>query len=46
MDGDTLDVGCVGAIKDYANPVSIARKLSTYPVNNFLVGQGAEKFAH
>lgn len=46
MDGDTLDVGCVGAIKDFANPVSIARKLSTYPVNNFLVGQGAEKFAH
>ncbi|MDO4467266.1 MAG: N(4)-(beta-N-acetylglucosaminyl)-L-asparaginase [Bacillota bacterium] len=46
MDGDTLDIGCVGGIKDYANPVSIARKLSTYPVNNFLVGAGAEKFAH
>ena len=46
MDGDTLDVGCVGAIKDYANPVSIARMLSTEPVNNFLVGAGAEKYAH
>ena len=46
MDGTTLDVGCVGAIKDFANPVSIARKLSTLPVNNFLVGEGAEKYAH
>ena len=46
MDGDTLDVGCVGAIKDYANPVSIARMLSKEPVNNFLVGAGAEKYAH
>lgn len=46
MDGDTLDVGCVGAIKDYANPVSIARMLSQEPVNNFLVGAGAEKYAH
>ena len=46
MDGDTLDVGCVGAIKDFANPVSIARALSKEPVNNFLVGAGAEKYAH
>lgn len=45
MDGDTLDVGCVGGIKDFANPVSIARNLSTLPVNNFLVGAGAEKYA-
>ena len=28
MDGDTLDIGAVAAIKDYANPVSIARRLS------------------
>lgn len=46
MDGDSLSIGCVGAIKDYANPVSIARMLSTEPVNNFLVGSGAEKYAH
>ena len=46
MDGDTLDIGCVAAIKDYANPVSIARALSKEPVNNFLVGAGAEKYAH
>ena len=46
MDGTTLDVGAVGAIKDFANPVSIARALSKEPVNNFLVGAGAEKYAH
>lgn len=46
MDGTTLDVGAVGAIKDFANPVSIARALSREPVNNFLVGAGAEKYAH
>lgn len=46
MDGDTLDIGAVAAIKDYANPISIARRLSKEKVNNFLVGPGAEKFAH
>lgn len=46
MDGDTLDIGAVAAIKDYANPVSIARRLSGEPVNSVLVGEGAERFAH
>lgn len=46
MDGDTLSVGAVAAVRDYANPVSIARRLSQEPVNNVLVGEGAEKFAH
>lgn len=46
MDGDTLSIGAVGAIKDFANPVSVARRLSKEPVNNFLVGTGAEKYAH
>ena len=46
MDGDTLDIGAVAAIKDFANPVSIARRLSKEPVNNLLVWEGAEKFAH
>lgn len=46
MDGDTLDVGAVAAIKDYANPVSIARRLSHEKVNSMLVAEGAEKFAH
>ncbi len=46
MDGDTLDIGAVAAIKDYANPVSIARRLSKEKVNSVLVAEGAEKFAH
>lgn len=46
MDGDTFDIGAVAAIKDYANPVSIARRLSREKVNILLVGEGAEKFAH
>ena len=45
MDGDTLEFGCVGGIKDFANPVSIARSLMHYDANNFLIGQGAEKYA-
>ncbi len=45
MDGDTMSVGALGAIKDFANPVSIARKLSEEKVNNVLVGAGAEKYA-
>ncbi len=46
MDGDTLDIGAVAAIKDYANPVSIARRLSREAVNSVLAGEGAERFAH
>lgn len=45
MDGDTLEFGAVGAVKDFANPVSIARSLMKYDANNFLVGAGAEKYA-
>lgn len=40
MDGDTLDIGAVAAIKDFANPVSIARRLSRERVNCMLVGEG------
>ena len=46
MDGDTLDIGAVAAIKDFANPISIARRLSHEKVNSLLVAEGAEKFAH
>ena len=46
MDGTTFDIGAVAAIKDFANPISIARRLSKENVNNLLVGEGAEKFAH
>lgn len=44
MDGDSLSIGAVCAIEDFANPVSIARKLSQGTVNNILVGQGAAQF--
>ena len=46
MDGDTMDVGAVAAIKDFANPISIAKRLSKESVNCLLVAEGAEKFAH
>ena len=46
MDGDDLSIGAVASIKDFANPVSIARLLSREPVNNMIVGAGAEKYAH
>lgn len=46
MDGDTLSIGAVAGIKDFKNPISIARKLSNEQVNCFLQGLGAEAFAH
>ena len=46
MDGDTLAIGAIAAIKDFANPVSIARSLSNDKVNCMLVAGGAEKYAH
>ena len=45
MDGDTFDIGAVAAIKDFANPVLIAKRLSLEKVNSVLVASGAEKFA-
>lgn len=46
MDGDTFSIGALGSIKDFKNPISIARKLMDERYNIFLVGQGAEKYAH
>ena len=46
MDGKTLSIGAVAGIRDYKNPVSIARKLSEDKFNIFLVGAGAEAYAH
>ncbi|MGG7211049.1 N(4)-(beta-N-acetylglucosaminyl)-L-asparaginase [Clostridium baratii] len=46
MDGDTLSIGAIGGIKDFKNPISIARKLSEERFNCFLVGAGAEEYAH
>ena len=45
MDGDTLSVGAIAAVKDIASPVSVARALSQEEVNNLLAGSGAEKYA-
>jgi N4-(beta-N-acetylglucosaminyl)-L-asparaginase len=45
MNGDTLDIGAVAGIQDFANPVSIARALSTETLNNVLVAEGAAKYA-
>lgn len=46
MDGDSLSIGAVAGIKDFKNPISIARKLSEERFNSFLVGYGAEEYAH
>ncbi|CEO29749.1 N(4)-(beta-N-acetylglucosaminyl)-L-asparaginase [Paraclostridium sordellii] len=46
MDGNTFSIGAVAGIRDFANPISIARKLSNEKVNCFLVGTGAEEYAH
>ena len=46
MDGKTLSIGAIASIKDFKNPISIARKLSADRYNIFLVGAGAESYAH
>lgn len=46
MDGNTLEIGAIAGIKDFKNPVSIARRLSKDRFNIFLVGLGAEEYAH
>lgn len=45
MDGDSMDIGAVAGLKDFKNPISIARKLSKERFNCFLVGSGAEEYA-
>lgn len=44
MDGDTLEFGAVGSLKNTKNPISVARSLVKGDVNNFLVGDGALKY--
>ncbi|MDO5089075.1 MAG: N(4)-(beta-N-acetylglucosaminyl)-L-asparaginase [Leptotrichiaceae bacterium] len=46
MDGSNFDFGAVCAIKDFANPVSVAKKLSKLNENSMLVSTGAEAYAH
>jgi isoaspartyl peptidase/L-asparaginase-like protein (Ntn-hydrolase superfamily) len=46
MIGSSRAFGAVGAVKNYPNPISIARAvLEKLPQHNLLVGEGAELFA-
>lgn len=45
MNGDTLDIGSVAALKGFRNPISLARRIMEKSANTFLVGEGAEEFA-
>ena len=45
MDGTSLDFGAVCALQEVANPIAVARQLSHLPVNNVLVGVGAQEYA-
>ena len=46
MDGTTLRTGAVGALKGYLHPVSVAREIMRRLPHEFLVGDGAARFAH
>lgn len=45
MDGSTLKVGAVAAVKHFKNPISLARRVLEASEHHFLVGPGAEAFA-
>ena len=45
MDGDTLKTGAIGGLKGYMHPVSIAREVMQKLPHEFLVGEGAARFA-
>lgn len=44
MDGESLKFGAVADVEGFRSPVAMAQLLSTESFNNFLVGQGAEKY--
>jgi len=46
MDGTMLRTGAVGALKGYLHPVSVAREIMRRLPHEFLVGEGAARFAH
>src|ERR1700733_13433500 len=46
MHGTTLRTGAVGALKGYLHPVSVAREIMRRLPHEFLVGDGAARFAH
>jgi L-asparaginase / beta-aspartyl-peptidase len=45
MDGASLKVGAVAAVKRFKNPISLARRVLSSSAHHFLVGPGAEAFA-
>jgi beta-aspartyl-peptidase (threonine type) len=45
MDGSTMELGAVAAVRGIRNPVSLARYVMFHSRHNFLVAQGAEAFA-
>lgn len=45
MNGDTLGIGAVAALKGFRSPISLARLVMEKSANTFLVGEGAEEFA-
>jgi beta-aspartyl-peptidase (threonine type) len=45
MEGKSMEVGAVGAVKTTRNPISLARRVMECSDTLFLVGDGAEKFA-
>jgi beta-aspartyl-peptidase (threonine type) len=45
MDGRTLDLGAVAAVKCIRNPITLARRVMVDSQHTFLVGSGAEAFA-
>jgi beta-aspartyl-peptidase (threonine type) len=45
MNGRTRACGTVGAVRGYAHPISIARRVMEELPHVFLVGEGAERFA-
>lgn len=45
MDGKTMNVGAVGALRNVKNAVSVARRILDYTEHSFLVGSQATEFA-
>jgi beta-aspartyl-peptidase (threonine type) len=45
MDGNTRAAGAVGAMRGYAHPISVARKVMELLPHVFLAGEGADQFA-
>lgn len=45
MNGSTMAIGAVAGIHDFANPISIARRLSKEDTNCIMAAEGAERFA-